>query len=94
MYPQISVASLIKIKSRGINIGQKYTFKNDFLKHHALNSIFISIQISYSSPTAILPEILIVAYRRVLRTFKEITEKTTKIIYINDEKDQFTSKLE
>ena len=82
MYPQISVASLIKIKSERnpVNLGQKYTFKNDFLKYHVLNSIFIPIQISYSSPTALLPEILIVAYRRDLRTFTEITEKKTKII--------------
>ena len=79
MYPQISVASLIKIKSEEINIGQKYTFKNDFLKYHVLNSIFIPIQISYFSPTAVLPEILIVAYRSDLRTFTEITEKNTKI---------------
>ena len=76
MYPQISVASLIK----EINIGQKYTFKNDFLKYHVLDSIFIPIQMSHSSPTAILPEILIVAYRSDLRTFTEITEKITKII--------------
>ena len=79
MYPQISVASL-RSKVKGINIGQKYTFKNDFLKDHVLNSIFIPIQISCSSPTAILPEILIVTNRRDLRTFTEITEKNTKII--------------
>ena len=79
MYPQISVASL-RSKVKEINIGQKYTFKNDFLKYHVLNSVFIPIQISYSSLTAILPEILIVAYRSDLRTFTEITEKNTKII--------------
>ena len=80
MYPQISVASLIKIKSERNKHGQKCTFKNDFLKYHVLISIFIPIQISYSSPTAILPEILIVAYRSDLRTFTEITERNTKII--------------
>ena len=89
MYPQISVVSLIKIKSGRINIGQKYIFKNDFLKHHVLNSVFIRdavfipIQISYSSPTAVLPEILIVAYRSDLRIFTEITEKIQKSLHLN-----------
>ena len=59
-------------------------FKNDFIKDHVLNSIFIPIQISYSSPTAILPEILIVTYRRDLRTFTEITEKKIqKSLHLN-----------
>ena len=80
MYPQISVASLIKTKSeRSKHWPEIYTFKNDFLKYHVLNSMSIPIQISHSSPTAILPEILIVAYRSDLRTFTEITEKNTKI---------------
>ena len=83
MYPQISVASLIKIKVKEINIGQNYTFKNDYLKYHVLKSILIPIQISYSSPKAILPEILIVAYRSDLRTFTEITEKIQKLLHLN-----------
>ena len=66
-----------------INIGQKYTFKNDILKYHVLKPIFIPIQISYFSPTAILPEILIVAYRSDLRTFTEITEKIQKSLHLN-----------
>ena len=89
MYPQISVAGSIKIKSVRNKHWPEIYIQNDFLKYHVLNlvfirdAVFIPIQISYSSPTAILPEILIVAYRSDLRTFTEITEKIQKSLHLN-----------
>ena len=76
MYPQISVASLIKIKSER----NKHWPEIYILKYHVLNLIFIPIQISYSSLTAILPEILIVAIRAIYEHSRKSPKKNTKII--------------